>query len=67
MNRVLNISHMGYCGKYPRNTRLAITRAAQLGVDFVEIDVQITRDRHLILLHEGNFSEHYQGRGRPWR
>ncbi|MEW5814625.1 MAG: glycerophosphodiester phosphodiesterase family protein [Spirochaetota bacterium] len=62
---VLTISHMGYGGKYPRNTLLSLRKAADINADLAEIDVQLTKDHHFVLLHENDFSEHYSAGGRP--
>jgi glycerophosphoryl diester phosphodiesterase len=48
----LIIAHRGYSGRYPENTLAAIRAALDLGVDFVEIDVQETCDGELIVFHD---------------
>lgn len=50
--RVLRIGHRGAAGHAPDNTLLSIAAALRIGVDLVEIDVQRTRDNHLIVLHD---------------
>lgn len=49
---VAHIAHRGASGLAPENTLAAITHAVQLGCDLVEVDVQRTRDRVLVLLHD---------------
>lgn len=46
------IAHRGFSGRYPENTLAAVRAALQLGVDFVEIDVQETADGGLIVFHD---------------
>lgn len=48
----LRIGHRGAAGHAPGNTLLSIRTALRLGVDLVEIDIQRTRDEHLIVLHD---------------
>lgn len=61
----LVVAHMGFSEEYPRNTLPAIQKSVEAGADVVEIDVQYTKDGHLILIHEPDFSEYYAGSGRP--
>lgn len=48
-------AHRGASGLAPENTIAAIEKALEAGVDFIEIDLQITRDGRLILLHDPDF------------
>jgi glycerophosphoryl diester phosphodiesterase len=50
--RPLIIAHRGFSGRYPENTLASVRAALQLGVDFVEIDVQETADGELIVFHD---------------
>ena len=52
MTRPLIIAHRGFSGRYPENTLASVRAALQLGVDFVEIDVQETADGELIVFHD---------------
>jgi len=48
----LIIAHRGFSGRYPENTLASVRAAIQLGVEFVEIDVQETADGELIVFHD---------------
>ena len=48
----LVIAHRGFSGRHPENTLAALRAAIQIGVDFVEIDVQETADGQLIVFHD---------------
>jgi glycerophosphoryl diester phosphodiesterase len=48
------IAHRGNAAEYPENTLPAIRSALDLGARFVEFDVQLTADRHPVLLHDSN-------------
>jgi glycerophosphoryl diester phosphodiesterase len=50
--RILRIGHRGAAGHAPENTAAAIRRGVSLGVDYVELDVQRSRDGHLIVMHD---------------
>ena len=44
--------HRGAAKLEPENTLLSIQKAIDLGVDQVEIDVHLTRDQHLVVIHD---------------
>jgi len=62
--RVLIIAHRGFSGRYPENTLASVRAALALGVDFVEIDVQETRDGELIVFHDYRLNRICGVRGR---
>lgn len=47
-------AHRGYSAKFPENTLLAVQEAIDAKSDYVEIDVQETKDGVVILLHDTN-------------
>lgn len=48
------IAHRGNAAEFPENTLPALRSALELGVRFVEFDVQLSADRQPILLHDSN-------------
>jgi glycerophosphoryl diester phosphodiesterase len=48
------VAHRGNAAEYPENTLPALRSALELGVRFVEFDVQLSADRQPILLHDSN-------------
>lgn len=48
-------AHRGSSVEAPENTLSAIKLAVENGADFVEIDVQLTKDKKIILLHDKTF------------
>ena len=48
----LLIAHRGASGYAPEHTRAAYLLAVQQGADFVEQDLVMTRDNHLVCLHD---------------
>lgn len=49
---MLNIAHRGFSGKYPENTLLAFQKAIDLGVDAIELDVQLSKDGEIMIFHD---------------
>lgn len=49
---MLILSHRGHCIKAPENTIEAFEQAIHIGVDGIETDVQISKDKQLILFHD---------------
>jgi len=59
----LRIAHRGASGSAPEHTRAAFARALVLGVDMIELDVQLTRDCRLVALHDATLERTTSGRG----
>jgi glycerophosphoryl diester phosphodiesterase len=52
MTKPLNIAHRGGAGLWPENTLFAFVSAAKAGYDGAELDVQLTRDKKLVVFHD---------------
>lgn len=50
------IAHRGYSSQYPENTIRAFREAFECGACYVECDVQLTKDRVPVLLHDNELS-----------
>ncbi len=48
-------AHRGASVDYPENTMSAFRGAAELGADWIELDVQQTQDGRIIVIHDTNF------------
>ncbi len=48
-------AHRGASRDYPENTMIAFTKAKELGADWIELDVQQTKDGRIIVMHDTNF------------
>ena len=46
------VAHRGYSGRYPENTMLAFQKAVEAGCDEIELDVQLTKDDVVVVLHD---------------
>jgi glycerophosphoryl diester phosphodiesterase len=70
--RQLVIGHRGASAQAPENTLAAIDRAAELGISWVENDVQRTRDGELVVIHDDSLQRTtdvkkvFPGRA-PWK
>lgn len=62
-SRVLVVSHRGDWRGFPENSLEAIESAIAMGVDIVELDVQMTSDSVLILMHDSKLDRTTTGRG----
>lgn len=47
-------AHRGASVKYPENTMAAFRGAKKLGADWIELDVQQTKDRQIVVSHDTN-------------
>ena len=61
--RILRIGHRGAAGHAPENTLAAIRAGLSLGVDFIELDIQRTRDGRLVVIHDHSIDRTTNGRG----
>lgn len=50
--------HRGFRGLFPENTLTAFRQATKLGVDYLELDVIITKDSQVVVSHEPWFNPH---------
>lgn len=46
------ICHRGYSGFYPENTALAFRKALTIGADGMEMDVHLTKDGEVVVIHD---------------
>ena len=57
------IGHRGAAGHAPENTVAGFRKAAALGARWVEFDVQLSRDGHVVLFHDDTLNRTTNGRG----
>src|SRR5699024_12853384 len=56
-------AHRGAMGTHPENTMLAFKEAVDAGVDGLEVDVHMTTDGHLVVIHDEYVEEKTDGCG----
>lgn len=61
--RPLVYAHRGASAEFAEHTRAAYLRALADGADGVECDVHLTRDQHVVLLHDANLDRTSDGTG----
>ena len=49
---MLNIAHRGASGSFPENTLAAFRAAIEAGAEMCELDVQLTRDGAMVVIHD---------------
>ncbi len=62
-NRPLVIAHRGASAEAPENTFAAFERAIRQGADAIELDVRISRDRELVVIHDSSLRRTTNGKG----
>ena len=62
-SRPLLIGHRGYPAKFPENTPAAFEGAMQAGCGMIELDVTLTRDRKVVVIHDDTLDRTTTGKG----
>ncbi len=57
------VGHRGAAGVLPENTLKGFRYAIELGVDYVECDVHLTRDEQLVVMHDSTVDRTTNGSG----
>ena len=60
---MLKIGHRGAKGYEPENTLIAFEKAINLGVDGIELDVHLSSDNELIVIHDETVDRTTNGKG----
>lgn len=58
-----NFAHRGFSGKYPENTLLAFEKAVEAGAQGIELDVQLTKDGEIVIIHDETIDRTTDGKG----
>lgn len=61
--RIFVVSHRGDWRNAPENSLIAIRNCIDMGVDMVEIDVRMTKDGQLVLMHDETVNRTTSGKG----
>ncbi len=61
---MIKIGHRGACGHEPENTLISFEKAVALGVDWIEFDVQLSKDGHPVVIHDIRVNRTTNGNGR---
>ena len=62
--KFINVAHRGASSYAPENTFAAYDKALAMGVNHVELDVQLTRDEQIVVIHDDTVDRTTDGQGR---
>jgi glycerophosphoryl diester phosphodiesterase len=60
---MLKIAHRGFKGIAPENTLLAFQKALDIHVDGIELDVHLSADEHIMVIHDETIDRTTSGKG----
>ncbi len=63
MKEFLKIAHRGYSDRYSENTVPAFRAALAAGADMIELDIHLTRDGRIVVIHDNEIDRTSDGRG----
>jgi len=63
LTKVLVIAHRGASGYEPENTLRSVEKALELGADMVEVDVHVSRDGYIVVIHDARLERTTNGKG----
>ena len=59
----LKIAHRGYSERYPENTLPAFEQAVLAGADMIELDIHLSRDGQIVVIHDDTIDRTSNGSG----
>lgn len=63
MTKILTIGHRGAKGHTPENTLASFQKALDLGVDGIELDVHLSLDQKIVVIHDETLDRTTNGKG----
>jgi glycerophosphoryl diester phosphodiesterase len=63
MNQLLKIGHRGAKGHEPENTLISFQKAIDLKVDGIELDIHLSSDGEIIVIHDATIDRTTNGKG----
>lgn len=57
------VGHRGAAGLAPENTLIAFQKAMEIGVDLIELDLHVSKDGNLVVIHDSNIERTTDGEG----
>lgn len=61
---IMVIAHRGFSGQAPENTRASFQKAVELGSDMIELDVRLSKDGQVVVIHDDTIDRTTNGRGK---
>lgn len=59
----LNVAHRGASAVAPENTMAAFEKAVELGADAIELDLHVSHDGELVIIHDDTLDRTTDGQG----
>ena len=63
LKKVYYFRAQGYSHKYPENTLLSFKEAIELGVDMLELDLHLSSDKVIMIMHDNSLERTTNGKG----
>ncbi|HSB65191.1 MAG TPA: glycerophosphodiester phosphodiesterase family protein [Anaerolineales bacterium] len=63
---IVRIAHRGASKLFPENTLLAFRKAIEQGVDYIEMDLHLSKDREIVIIHDETLDRTTNGTGFVW-
>lgn len=64
MKQFINYAHRGASAYVPENTMVAFKKALEMGADGIELDLQETKDKKIVIFHDEIIDKKSNGKGR---
>ena len=61
---VLVVAHRGFSGAAPENTLAAFREAIKVGSDMIELDIQLSKDGKIVVIHDETLERTTDGQGK---
>lgn len=61
---VMVVAHRGFSGVAPENTMAAFKKAIEVGSDMIELDVRLSKDGEVVVIHDESVERTTNGKGR---
>lgn len=61
---VLVVGHRGFSGVAPENTVASFKKALEVGVDMIELDVHLSKDGQVVVIHDDTLNRTTNGKGK---
>lgn len=62
-NRPMVAAHRGFSARYPENTMVSFDAAVQAGAQMIELDVMLSRDEEVVVIHDSTVDRTSNGSG----
>ena len=61
---VMVVAHRGFSGAAPENTLAAFRKAIEIGSDMIELDIHLSKDGKIVVIHDETLERTTDGRGK---